>query len=84
MRILGMPLSRFAQGLPAAGDYIQLGNETVQGFFLARILGDAQLALHTKPLHRGGFVLSGQALALIASRYHVHTRASMKALSLFN
>ena len=53
-----------AQGPPAAGDGAQFGHDAGGGFIVARILDDAELPLHTEPIHGYRLILPEQAPAL--------------------
>jgi hypothetical protein len=77
MYLRGMLLDSFPQGVPATSDQTQLGYDLSRGLFLARVLRDAELALHAKPLHRGDFILGGQALTLFTTRDKFHNPSSI-------
>ncbi len=53
-----------AQGAPAAGNGAQFGHDAGGGFIVARILDDAQLALHPEPVHGYRLILPEQAPAI--------------------
>src|SRR5580658_7554281 len=74
-----MLFSRLAKGMPSRPDQAQFGHDAVCGFLLTGIFGYAKLALHAKPLHRSGLILSGKALTLFAIAGKTHSRASMKS-----